>query len=47
MKKLSFWDIAIFEPCDRVMWMHDGEVREIGEPVTVLEKYAEFMTLTS
>ena len=31
------------ELCDRVMWMHDGEVREIGEPDTVLEKYAEFL----
>lgn len=31
------------ELCDRVMWMHDGEVREIGDPDTVLEHYAEFM----
>ncbi len=31
------------ELCDRVMWMHDGEVREIGEPAVVLEHYAEFM----
>ena len=32
------------ELCDRVMWMHDGEIREIGEPEEVLEHYAEFMS---
>ncbi len=31
------------ELCDRVMWMHDGLVKEIGEPLQVLEHYAEFM----
>lgn len=31
------------ELCDRVMWMHDGEVREIGDPETVLAHYEEFM----
>lgn len=29
--------------CDKVMWMHDGEIREIGEPKTVLAHYKEFM----
>lgn len=29
--------------CDRVMWMHDGEIKMMGEPETVLEKYEEFM----
>ena len=29
--------------CDRVMWMHDGVVKEIGEPKTVLDNYVEFM----
>lgn len=29
--------------CDRVMWMHDGEIREIGKPEEVLRKYREFM----
>lgn len=29
--------------CDRVMWMHDGEIKMIGEPGTVLEQYEEFM----
>lgn len=31
------------ELCDSVMWMHDGEIKEIGEPVEVLEHYKEFM----
>lgn len=31
------------ELCDRVMWMHDGEIRKIGEPETVLEEYKQFM----
>ena len=29
--------------CDRVMWMHDGEIKMIGDPEEVLEKYGEFM----
>ena len=29
--------------CDRVMWLHDGEIREIGEPAEVLKNYVEFM----
>lgn len=29
--------------CDRVMWIHDGEMRELGEPKEVLEHYVKFM----
>lgn len=29
--------------CDRVMWMHDGEIKRIGNPVEVLDEYQEFM----
>ncbi len=29
--------------CDRVMWLHDGEIREIGESGRVLERYQQFM----
>ena len=29
--------------CDKVMWMHEGEIKMIGEPEAVLEKYEEFM----
>lgn len=37
-------DIGILESsCDRVMWMHHGEVKEMGEPKEVLENYARFM----
>lgn len=31
------------ELCDQVLWIHDGEVREIGEPVKILEDYTKFM----
>ncbi len=29
--------------CDRVMWMHDGEIMKIGPTDEVLEEYQEFM----
>ena len=29
--------------CTKVMWMHDGEIRMIGEANEVLDKYQEFM----
>lgn len=29
--------------CNRVMWLHDGLIREIGEPEEVLDHYQEFM----
>ncbi len=31
------------ELCDQVMWLHEGEIKEIGDPEEVLERYAEFM----
>lgn len=31
------------ELCDRVMWMHDGEIKMLGDPKEVLDEYAEFM----
>lgn len=31
------------ELCDRVMWMHEGKIKEIGEPKPVLDDYREFM----
>ena len=31
------------ELCDKVMWMHDGEIRRIGNPDEVLDEYVEFM----
>ena len=29
--------------CDRVIWMNDGLIMEIGETVEVLERYTQFM----
>lgn len=29
--------------CNRVLWMHDGNVKEIGLPGTVMEHYTQFM----
>ncbi len=29
--------------CSKVIWMHDGEIKMIGEPEEVLDQYAEFM----
>ncbi len=31
------------ELCDTVMWMHDGQIKRIGEPGPVLEEYVSFM----
>ena len=30
--------------CDRVIWMHQGEINMVGKPKEVLDKYNEFMT---
>lgn len=29
--------------CDRVIWMNDGLIMEIGETIPVLERYKQFM----
>ena len=31
------------ELCDEVMWMHEGEIKKIGDPDTVLDEYEKFM----
>ena len=31
------------ELCDRILWIHDGEIREIGAPQEVLSHYVEFI----
>lgn len=31
------------ELCDRVLWLHDGRMKEIGVPKEVLKHYKEFM----
>jgi teichoic acid transport system ATP-binding protein len=30
--------------CDRIIWLHKGEINMVGEPKEVLKKYNEFMT---
>lgn len=34
---------ALEELCDRVMWLHEGKIQQIGEPKEVLVAYKEFM----
>lgn len=29
--------------CDEVLWLHNGEVKKIGDPEKVIEQYKEFM----
>lgn len=31
------------ELCDTIMWMHDGEIKKIGEPAAILDEYVAFM----
>lgn len=40
---VSHSEDTLQELCDRVMWMHDGEIKRIGDPEEVLEEYQEFM----
>lgn len=32
------------ELCNRVLWMHDGKIRMLGEPQAVLREYEAFMS---
>lgn len=34
---------TLLELCDKVMWMHDGEIKRLGDPKEVLDEYQEFM----
>ncbi len=34
---------TLLELCDEILWLHDGEVKEIGDPKTVAEHYETFM----
>lgn len=34
---------TLLELCDTILWIHDGEMREIGEPKEVLQHYTTFM----
>lgn len=34
---------TVEELCDEVLWIHDGEIKQMGEPAKVLEEYRKFM----
>lgn len=31
------------ELCDKILWIHEGEVKEYGKPQEILDRYREFM----
>lgn len=35
---------TLIELCDRVMWMHDGKLKLIGNPREVVRRYRDFMS---
>ena len=34
---------TLMELCDTVMWMHEGQIKKIGDPREVLKQYRQFM----
>ncbi len=40
---VSHQENTLRDLCDRVLWLHDGEVRMLGEANEVLDRYMEFM----
>ena len=34
---------TIKELCDKVIWLHDGVIKDQGDPVEIMKKYEEFM----
>lgn len=34
---------TLMELCDNILWIHEGEMKEIGDPQTVIGHYVEFM----
>lgn len=40
---VSHSESTLEELCDRVMWMHEGVIKRIGDPKEVLDEYQEFM----
>lgn len=34
---------TLSELCDTILWLHEGEIKMIGEPTEVLEQYKQFM----
>ena len=31
--------------CNKVLWLHDGEIKKIGDPEEIISEYEEFMIL--
>ncbi|MCI8635511.1 MAG: ABC transporter ATP-binding protein [Eubacterium sp.] len=40
---VSHSDASLRSLCQQVMWMHDGQIKKIGETNEVLDEYTEFM----
>ena len=34
---------TLLELCDEILWLHDGEIREMGDPSRVIKNYGAFM----
>ena len=34
---------TLVELCDKVIWLHDGVIKDSGDPATIMEKYEKFM----
>ena len=34
---------SLKELCDEVIWLNDGQIKEIGKPKYIIDKYLEFM----
>ena len=34
---------TLIELCDRVIWLHEGLIKDDGKPEKIMEKYEEFM----
>ncbi len=34
---------TLVELCDKVIWLHEGLIKDEGDPATIMEKYEEFM----
>ena len=36
---------TLVELCDKVVWLHEGLIKDQGDPETIMAKYEEFMKL--
>ena len=34
---------TLVDLCDKVIWLHEGNIKDEGDPETIMEKYEEFM----